>query len=144
MRYFINNVIALLTHVLLAAISILLFTFGPFISDTSIWHIIIAVVCPLGYAVCGVFLKPVEKLSFLSVAFVSVVLALALIFSIFSSDVPHAEFIYFYMNPLAFSVGILTSSSLPALYLSPVFPYLLMYLGIILRKYLKYNVKAGR
>jgi len=135
-RYIINNVIAVITHTLLALIIWRLpYVFGQVIPAIVNNEYLIAVICTIVYIICGFFLKPVERFSFLSVLFVIIALIGVGIFLAVNVNGDATFYNYFYFNPVA-----MPSLDLPAIFasvlilLSPAIPSLLMYLGILIRK----------
>jgi len=149
-----NNLIALAIHALIAIIisCILIFVAEPGNSNfqpASVLPRIIAITCFLSYVICGFFfLKPVEKLSFLSVVSVAIILILVFIFfAITASGRSEAyAFSIYYINPIMPVSSWLFPSVLNGVssvvagilfFLSPLLPSLLLYLGMILRKLFK-------
>ena len=86
------------------------------------------------YVLCGFCLIPVKKRSFLSAVSVAIVLAAILIILIFLGDIVLG---YYAVNPIADALQYF-DFPMPIRYivffLNPVYPSLLFYLGMLLRK----------
>jgi hypothetical protein len=137
-KILVNNLIALLFHLL----SIVLF-FETVAMLTSLrsdeGFVVIACITIILYVSCGFILKPVEKLSFLSVVSVAIVLAVILVTCIWSDADEYGEIVYLYFNPILFPLTEFVfrepkTSTYHWYLLSPVYPSLLMYLGMVIRR----------
>ena len=142
-KILLNNLIALLVHVK----SIVLFIVLMLVTETLISPASADVICVVTtcisiilYVLCGFILKPVEKFSFLSVVSVAIVLAVILAACIRPGAIDeYGEIVYLYFNPFLFPLtGLFFREpkiiTYPMFLLSPVYPSLLMYLGMIIRR----------
>jgi len=143
-----NNLIALLLYVLMSillmALNMIIIQATAAFADILVVPLIAVPLCVaiIAYIFCGFLLKPVEKLSFLSV--VSVTIALTILLIMFM-QLGEAGVGYYFMNPIAWPLLQLMQFDIinafrpfvvfltVVFYLSPVFPSLLFYLGMVLR-----------
>jgi hypothetical protein len=86
-------------------------------------------ICLVMYVACGYFLKPVEKYPFLSVMSITVILTVAFLFSATSSN---ASAVYLFLNPSATFLSVVPFLGF-SIFVSPIFPSLLVYFGMVLR-----------
>lgn len=157
-----NNAIALGIHILLCGCFFLLRTFldkSWFPDDVSkmLFTLIIAIICVLWYLAGGFFLlRPVEKRPFLSVSSLAV---LIVIVDIIIITVNQEQYrcggygeVLFLTNPTLWFAGLGSFPGIPAivfqiiglivLLLGPLFPSLLIFLGMFLaKKFRKAKVK---
>ena len=115
---------------------------GGFITDHQILLNIIGIICLLSFVFCGFLLKPIDKKTILSVAYLAAILGAIMILFLLISRLFWPEFGFFYydINPALRSlVGLLPLQGdfgdirSTIFYLSPLIPSLLMYLGMLLR-----------
>ena len=137
-KILLNNLIALLVQILsivlfFAAVA-LISNLDEFFDEFFMGFACIPI--PL-YVLCGFVLKPVGKLSFLSVVSVAIVLAIILVACIRPGAIDgYGEIVYLYFTPFSFPLMFLFEKNIGYLIylLSPVYPSLLMYLGMIIRR----------
>jgi len=129
----INNAIALFAYGLsTAAAWVCLYAFSRIINS----FMVIGCIAAFLYVLCGFFLRPVTKLSFLSV--VSIAIALIILLNI-AVRLGERGLDYYFLNPIAISLlelefDFLMSNQHAVVLLSSAFPSLLFYLGMILRR----------
>jgi len=139
-KYLFNNAVALAVHALIVAAFFLL-QYSLVINDVTM------MVVPFwAYIICGFFLKPVERFSFLSVISVAAVIAIAWVcFFLFRLGTMYpaewAGLEYIYFTPIALELAFprYFSATLGVVlwFASPIIPSLIMYAGIVLRKFIK-------
>lgn len=144
--YLRNNIIAFLVHFLIVAVSFIptwfvypgssyntIFDSWLFITITRFAFLFI-------YVACGFFLlKPVTKLSFLSVISVAIVLIISFIYSILSLENVIVGLDIYSTNPISMLLirsdfGVFSVILVPILLLTPS---LFMWLGMMLRKLIR-------
>jgi len=151
-KYLFNNAVALAVHALIMA-TFFLFQYPLIILYvTKRFYGTPTVVLFLVYFICGFFLKPVEKFSFLSVISVAAVIVIAWVcFFVFRLGSMYPSE-YYLFNPIAFacftySLYIPDTLSLVLYYASLIIthliPSLIMYAGIVLRKFIKRRFNAA-
>jgi len=131
----INNAIVLLAYGLSTVVAwVGLYAFDRIVKSFIVTFIGIGCIAAFLYVLCGFFLLPVEKRSFLSVVSVIIAIIIAvIIFALFGDD----GFIYYVLNPIATP---LLAFDLPEIlnifvfFSSPLYPPLLFYLGMLLRR----------
>jgi len=144
----INNAIALLVYGLSVALTIRM-SYNVIAIESRAFNLstiglYAAILCML----CGVFLFPIKKRTFLSILPVSVVFVIfVLAFLSLSSDI-YAGFILFALNPFAmlffyshFEPPIVLLSFI--FLLTPVLPSLFFYLGMLMRRLFRKLAKAA-
>lgn len=146
-----NNAIALGVHILLCGCFSLLYTFldGYFPYDESIMLAVLltVIVCILGYLACGFFLfRPVERFPFLSVSSLTVLIVIVDIIIVNQEQYRCGGYgeALFLTNPVICIMNLLSFTGIPSiilqmiglvvLFLGPLFPSLLLFLGMFLRK----------
>lgn len=141
-RTIINNIIVLVVY----ALSIVVSDCYPTAFDRALAPhtntLILGCFVVCLYILCGFFLMPVVKQSFLSVVSVAIILVILLFILVMSGSALG----YFALNPI---VGVLknfaffTSAQFVVVMLSPVYPSLLFYLGMLLRRLVMIIMKKG-
>ena len=133
-KHLINNAIALVVHALIAEISVFVL-FIPILHSSFVDTAkILTVVLFFAYIICGFFLMPVKKFSFLSVAGLPVIIGIILFFLL--NEGGEIIMFYLYVNPISsFAYYIPNNWERVLLWISSVFPSLLMYLGMLIRKW---------
>ncbi|MCL1789255.1 MAG: hypothetical protein FWG33_02765 [Oscillospiraceae bacterium] len=142
--YVINNVIALAIHILLTIVVDIILWILTELSLNALIEIVITmvmtIVLSLVYVVCGFFfLPPVEEHSYLSVVLVSGILKLicfVCLVGIFLFGI-ESMFPYMISNPIYATLCLFVFGIPGGVVISPIFPSLFMFIGIVLRKRLK-------
>ncbi len=147
-----NNVIAFVVHILLCGCLSLLYTFlddSCFPDDASkmLFAMILIIVCVAWYLACGFFLlRPVERFPFLSVSGLAVLIIIADIIIVNQEQYRCGGYgeALFLTNPVICIMNLISFMGIPSivlqiiglvvLLLGPLFPSLLMFLGMFLRK----------
>jgi hypothetical protein len=150
-KILINNAIALLSYVVVSILLLGLYmviTRPIAVVDSAdaiaaLLYIVLLCVAILSNILCGFLLKPVGKLSILSAASVAIALTILLILSMQWGE---AGFAYYFLNPVAMFIMLFMEFEMiysfepfvifltVLAFLSPVFPSLLFYLGLVLKK----------
>ena len=151
-----NNAVALGVHILLCGCFSLLYTFlddSCFPNNVSkmLFTLIIVIVCVLGYFACGFFLlRPVERFPFLSVSSLAVLIVVVNIIivnqeqyrgwgygealALTNPTLYIAGYIAGFASLTGIPFAVLQIISLIVLLLGPLFPSLLIFLGMFLGK----------
>ena len=137
MEYLKNNGIALAIHIYLGFIFYLLrfWKFSDRMSSTAA-NLLILVVYSIIYVVFGFFmLRPVEKFRFLSLVSVPVVLTALYLYLSFSPNRDISSLLI--IGNLGGAAGISLLGAKPGALMFVMLPSVMMYLGMILRRYLQ-------
>jgi len=135
----INNVIALSVYGLLSAVAYCCIRARAFAAFQNVNLLLMVIACFVAFfcILCGFFLIPVENHSFLSVVSVTIAIIITFLICAFLDE---AGLIYYILNPIAVPLlafdlpGALQIVSAVLALLSPVYPSLLFYLGMVLRR----------
>ena len=137
----INNAIALLAYGLSSVATLVICSF--LLDRTENLYIFTVCIAAFLYVLCGFLLRPAKKLSFLSVVSIPIALIILLLICM---QLGEAAVLYYFLNPIAMPLIDSYLLRIPRIVfqISPLYPYLFFYLGILLRKlysYLKYPRK---